>query len=86
MKIRYFSINFITLRTIKAYSHIILDISGRFSKDKATSDENVKVRRKALTALLHGAQFAAIPLVNLFFGPARTVVIDVMSLLTALLT
>ena len=51
MKIRYFSINFITLRTIKAYSHIILDISGRFSEDNATSDENVKVRRKALTAL-----------------------------------
>ena len=51
MKIRYFSINFITLRTIKTYSHIILDISGRFSKDNATSDENVKVRRKALTAL-----------------------------------
>ena len=51
MKIRYFSISFITLGTIKAYSHIILDISGRFSKDNATSDENVKVRRKALTAL-----------------------------------
>ena len=51
MKIRYFSINFITLRTIKAYSHIILDILGRFSKDNAKSNENVKVRRKALTAL-----------------------------------
>lgn len=51
MKIRYFSINFITLRAIKAYSHIILDISGRFRKDNAMSKENVKVRGKASTAL-----------------------------------